>query len=102
MPNGDDKNWCRLCVTIDGFRSRHGRWPSHVRLPQICIGDLRRLFSPEDFAKINRKVLLIADERLVFVAEDDTGLRFAYGEEPPSAEVWLGVDIRPEFRGSID
>jgi len=28
MPNGDDKNWVRLCAALDGFFGRYGRWPT--------------------------------------------------------------------------
>jgi hypothetical protein len=105
MPNGALKNFSRLLITLDGFRSHFGRWPSRVRMPRVCLDDIRRVVSPEDFAKINNKVLLVANEhdRLEFVAEDDVGSSFDYGtrlahgesithgEERLPAEVWLGV-----------
>ena len=28
VPNGDDKNWVRLCGAIDGFRVKYVKWPS--------------------------------------------------------------------------
>ena len=92
MPNGHDKNWVRLCAIIDGFRMRHGRWPTRVRMPEGCIADLRdRVFTRRDFEKITAKVTLIPDEHSM-AAEDDRGASFAYGEKRPGARAWLGVD----------
>jgi hypothetical protein len=96
MPNGHDKNWIRLCITIDGFRMRHGGWPNRVFMPEVCIADLRdNLFTVRDFAKITAKITLVPDERSIF-AEDDSGASFTYGEECPSAAGWLGVDTEPD------
>ncbi|HEY0793169.1 MAG TPA: hypothetical protein VGD78_19045 [Chthoniobacterales bacterium] len=95
MPNGHDKNWVRLCVTINGFRMRYGRWPSRVRMPEGCIADLRdRLFTGPEFEKITAKITLIPDEQSI-VAEDDSGASFAYGEQRPGAGACLGVDTGP-------
>lgn len=96
MPNGHDKNWIRLCITIDGFRMRHGHWPNRVCMPEVCIADLQdRLFTARDFAKITAKITLVPEERSI-VAEDDSGASFIYGEECPSAAGWLGVDPEPD------
>jgi hypothetical protein len=105
MPNGNLKNFTRLLITLDGFRSHFGRWPSRVRMPRGCIDEIRQVVSPEDFAKINNKVLLVANEhdRLEIVAEDDIGSSLDYGTalthgesvthggERLPAGVWLGV-----------
>ncbi|MGK7905600.1 MAG: hypothetical protein AB4040_00010 [Synechococcus sp.] len=98
MPNGDDKNWIQLCATIDGFRVRYDRWPTRVRLFPGALNKIRnQLFTPEDYAKITAKLMLIADDAPM-VAEDDLGGRYSYGQEgfsserqPPRASKWLGV-----------
>ncbi|MBV9492130.1 MAG: hypothetical protein JO069_20745 [Verrucomicrobia bacterium] len=100
MPNGHDKNWVRLCITLAGFRARYGRWPSRVRLPRACLADLRDdLLTKEDFAKITERLTLVPDERAL-VAEDDQGASFTYGEtfsrpnRAASAREWLDVQPR--------
>lgn len=98
MPNGYDKNWIRLCVTIDGFFTRHGRWPNRVRIPAACATNLRdSLFKPATFHRLLDRVDVVVDES-GFFAEDDTGARFDYdscfrmpGGPTPSAATWLGV-----------
>lgn len=99
MPNGYDKNWVRLCAAINGFRLRHGRWPTRVRMRPLVLEDLREnVFSRRTFAKIEAKLELIADDALM-VAEDDTGAHYDYEKEGfpakrphPSAADWLGVE----------
>jgi hypothetical protein len=102
MPNGHDKNWIRLCAALDGFRARHGRWPTRVRMFQVSLEDLQSLFAAGDFARILSLVNLVADEASM-IAEDDTGASYNYGEEgfpaelpSPSAKQWLGVRSKPE------
>jgi hypothetical protein len=104
LPNGHDKNFDRLLMALRGFRSRHGRWPTRVRILPICLRDLREnLLTPEDFARVEAKVQLIEDENGEFLAEDDTGATFHYGrEEQPQdvsiseAQVWLGVSPKSD------
>lgn len=81
MPNGHDKNWVRLCAAIDGFRARHGHWPTRVRAYPIIIEDLHALFTAEDFAQITRRVELVEDDDAPVIAEDDNGNKFNYGTE---------------------
>jgi len=103
VPNGHDKNWIRVCAAIDGFRVRHGRWPTRVRLFPVALAELRdHLFTPADFAKINSKIALVADDAPM-VAEDDTGATYNYGKEgfskqkpDVSAAEWLAVKPKPE------
>jgi hypothetical protein len=105
MPNGNERNWVRLCASIDGFRKRHGVWPTRVRAQAICIGDLRGMFSPEDFDALCATIQLVVDEEASMVSEDEQGRTFDYGnegftpepEEDP-ARLWLGVTptIQPE------
>src|SRR5688572_24138566 len=101
MPNGHDKNWIRLCAALEGFRMRHGRWPTRVRLWPGALADIRdHLLTPEDFAKVAAKLQLIPEDAPM-IAEDDTGAMYNYGEEgfpnqrpTPRAIEWLGVDVR--------
>jgi hypothetical protein len=98
MPNGDDKNLIRLLGAIEGFRVRHGTWPTRVRIYPRMLQNIREhLLSPESFAKLTEKVQLIADEAPV-VAEDDQGNSYSYGAEgflasspDPRARDWLGL-----------
>ena len=103
MPNGHDKNWIRLCAAIDGFRSRYGRWPARVRMHEISLRDFDYLFTRQDLARITAKVALVPDEA-AFIAEDDSGGRYNYGEEgfperSPDirATAWLGVAPKPDL-----
>lgn len=106
MPNGHDRTWCRLCAAINGFRVRHGHWPTRVRLYPISLAEIRDdLFTPDDFAKILAKVQLIPDDAPM-IAEDDSGNHFNYGEEEfpderpsPDAAEWLGVLPLPDPLG---
>ena len=103
MPNGHDKNWIRVCAAIEGFRVRHGRWPTRVRLFPVALAELRdHLFTPDDFAKITSKIALVPDDAPM-IAEDDTGASYNYGKEGFSkkkpdirASDWLAVTPKPE------
>lgn len=102
MPNGHDKNWIRLCAAIDGFRLRHGRWPTRVRMHQLSLEDLQRLFKRSDLAKIQAKIKLVAEDASM-IAEDESGAQYDYGQEGfpserprPAAADWLGVKPPPE------
>lgn len=98
MPNGYDRNWVRLCAAINGFRLRHKRWPTRIRLTPSMLSNLREdIFTPESFKKIEEHVRFILDDAPV-VAEDDLGGRYSYGEQgfPKTqpdidARFWLGV-----------
>ena len=103
MPNGETKNWIRLCAAIDGFRARYGRWPTRVRLFDGALRNLESLFLPEDFRQLTDRVALVPDDAPM-IAEDDSGACYNYGKEdfPGSTGViraydWLGVSPRPEF-----
>ena len=87
-------------MTINGFRASYRRCPNRVRLPEICLADLRGLFTACDFAKITAKVALISDEQAEFLAEDDMGASFAYKGEPLRAEEWLGAN--PKTKDSTE
>ena len=104
MPNGHDKDWVRLCAAIVGFRVRYGRWPTRVRMHGLSLDDLRKhVFSRPDFAKLERKIKLVADSEMGMIAEDDSGARYDYEKEgfpplrpQPAAAEWLGVKPKPE------
>jgi hypothetical protein len=98
MPNGGDKNWIRLCAAIDGFRLRYDRWPSRIRLNPYSLEDLRYHILPiVEFARIEKQLKFISDEKAGMIAEDDTGAAYDYGNEgfpetrpDPDAREWLG------------
>lgn len=97
MPNGESKNWVRLCGAIKESRGRYGSWPTRIRLYPDLINDLRSILSEEEFAKVENKIHLIADD-LPFVAGDGEGRSYRHGEEGShtkepdiSPAEWLGV-----------
>lgn len=98
------KNWHRLCLTIDGFRSRFGCWPKRVFINRVQYDSIQHLFSKDAFNLIESKVALVPEDDLVskvgafIMAEDDEGRVFRYGRDghdwpPPDihADRWLGV-----------
>ena len=94
MPNGIDKNWYRMCGAIDGFRGRYERWPTRIRLNE---GAIENLFTEESFAKLEEKLTFVYDGS-PFVAEDDSGRSYNYGQEgfvdgksDILAQAWLSV-----------
>jgi hypothetical protein len=106
MPNGDDADWVRVCAAIDGFRVRHGRWPSRVRLFPVALEGLRdHVLTPAGFAVVQSVVELVADAQAPMVAEDGSGATYNFGwegfvrprpDEP--ARDWFGQAIlRPEL-----
>lgn len=97
--HGYDRNWERLCLTLEGFRARHGAWPKRVRMFPSCLDELRLLFRPSDFTAITSKVELVAGDA-GFFAENDTGQEFDYAREIDNgdltgeqAHAWLGVKL---------
>ncbi|MSR64215.1 MAG: hypothetical protein EXS18_00350 [Verrucomicrobiae bacterium] len=96
---GYDRNWERLCVTLEGFHVRYGTWPKRVRLFDACLDELRHLLRPADFASLTNKVALWSDNA-GFIAEDDEGHVFDYDQEIDNgsvtgeqAQAWLGVTL---------
>ena len=95
MPNGEGKNWVRLCAAIDGFRARYGAWPTMIKIPQIIIDDLRSYLGNEMFKKIGSRLTIIEDET-GFIAVDNQGRQYDYAQEgfpevPPDvpARIWF-------------
>jgi hypothetical protein len=109
MPNGDDKNWVRLCATLDAFYARFGHWPDRVRIRTECF-DLLRDFElgPAAFRGIQEKIELSPEDGITFIAEGGEGLRLEYDGEhgpfgnPVPARDWLGalsIEDRREIEG---
>jgi hypothetical protein len=115
MPNGNDKNWVRLCCAIDGFRSRYGVWPTTVRAHPFIVRNIRReLLTKQDLRKLNDKTKLIkgpmrmpgdgiAGPIVYLIAEDGKGRTFTYGSRRGKvrgiwARDWLGIEphVEPE------
>lgn len=101
MPNGSDKNWARVCRTIDGFRVRYGRWPKRLRLFPLAFVDLAsHVLTPLGFALVSSVVELVPEEDVTLIAEDGTGAEFTYGQdESPEGEAspltreWFGFAV---------
>jgi hypothetical protein len=72
MPNGENRNWVRFLKVLTGFNVRFGCWPTRLYLPRYIIDYLPNYLSKEDFSKIEEKLELIADDRLI-IAEDNEG-----------------------------
>ena len=73
-------------------------------MSQAQIDDIKSVFKPETFKKLESRIMLTADERAMVVAEDESGRRYVYGKEGfprkkrgIDAATWLGVepDIPP-------
>ena len=81
MPNGDDRNWDRLCGTIDLFREKYGRWPDVVRIQTACYLDLvSHLLSPVGYALVTSFVdLAVKADGYGFTAVGEPGQGFADG-----------------------
>ena len=109
MPNGDERNWSRVCSTIDGFRARYGQWPTGIRLPPVIFNNLvSRVLSPLGFALVSSVLTLISDDKLegVIIAFGGADAEFRYGDEEssgpgrgPHAFEFFGDDI---FREELD
>ena len=100
MPNGHDKNWVRFCAAVDGFRLKHGDWPTRLRVFPGALESLEALFSNEDFRRIQSIIALVADEEGSFIAEDDQGRQHNYGQVgfPPDRPI---PSTRDYFRYEI-
>ena len=99
MPNGVGKNWVRMCAAIDGFRVRYRSWPRQVRMSVRQIDDIKSVFKPETFKRLESRINLVAGANASVVAEDERGRAYDYGKagfprkKPrPDAASWLGVE----------
>ena len=100
MPNGHDRDWIRFCSAVDAFRATHGCWPTRMRMDAGYIRNFQRdFFLPETWKKLQERIEIVESDKS-FVAEDDDGHSYQYGQEPMpehradiNASEWLGVDI---------
>jgi len=98
MPNGNSRNLDRLLATLQGFKAKHGHWPTQVRVSKGLIEDLKHTLTTDGYEKLVSKVALITSPTRQFEihAEDDYGLGFAYGDpmaergNEDNIESWLG------------
>jgi hypothetical protein len=96
VPNGNDKNWLRVCGAIDRFREQHGRWPERVRLMPIAFVDLvNHVLTPIGFALVSSIVEIVSDELADVIADDESSV---HGQDLPvtsdlSAYEWFGQAI---------
>ncbi len=97
MPNGEEKNWIRLCGAIDGFRSRYKNWPTRIRLGSSYLNDIRSILKPDDYIKLQNRLDIVVDN-VHIIAEDDSGRKYDYEKEgfaetkpDVKAKDWLGI-----------
>lgn len=97
MPNGEGKNWIRLCGAIDGFRSRHESWPTIIRLGSTYLDNIRSILKPNEYIKLLTKLNIVVDN-VHIIAEDDSGRNYDYEKEgfpetkpDVKARDWLGI-----------
>lgn len=100
MPNGIDKNWCRMCAAINGFCVRYSSWPTRIRIPE---GAIEYLFTEETFARLEEKIRIVYDGS-PYIAEDEAGRSYNYGQAGFSAQApnihacdWLNVEPDSEI-----
>jgi len=91
MPNGDDKNWFRICSVVDEFRTRHGHWPTSVRLPPAYFENVvGHVLSPIGFALVSSALAIFSDDEILadvpIIAEGGCGDSIRCGDGPSSAE----------------
>jgi len=97
MPNGVERNYIRFLSVLEGFYVRFGSWPTRIYLPPYIIDYLPKFLTQEEFSRIEEKLELIADDKLI-VAEDNEGRRHDFMKEgfPSHADVkpsqWLGIN----------
>ena len=96
MPNGDDKNWIRLCVTINGFRVKYGMWPERVRMSSFMLENLRHLFHPSTFSVLQSQLPIEKTTEESIEVFDREGRQFTYGDLTDgdldiSSLEWLGI-----------
>ena len=80
MPNGESRNWIRLQITLKGFRSQYGHWPTVITVEPHLIEELQDKLTPADFQKLRAKLQLIPDTDKPFVCQDTMGNTFTYDQ----------------------
>ena len=97
MPNGEDKNWVRLCIAVNGFRARYQKWPETALLSKWTAEDIKSLFKPLTYEAVLTKLEIVEVEDDAHIElVDKAGNSFKYGEgkdfEPDvDASSWFGV-----------
>jgi hypothetical protein len=105
MPNGYDKNWLRVCWTIDKFRARYGRWPKRVKLsPVIYLNLVGSVLSPLGYALVSSVVELYHGEYPENVspitAEGEDGAQTGY-DDPEERELGSQVTATDWFGHAV-
>ncbi len=104
MPNGADKNFRRMVITVAAYHARFKDRPAEVRMAPWALQEMAHLLDAENFALLASRLRLVTTLRTSFAAGSKRG-RVVYehmGEGPGAqdlqeAEAWLGVRVRPEF-----
>ena len=97
MPNGDDKNWVRLCIAVERFRARYQKWPETALLNKGTAEDIKQLFKPLTYEAVLMKLEIVEVEDAYHIElVDKAGNSFKYGEERDfeqgeDANSWFGV-----------
>lgn len=91
----------RFIEAINGFRSKHGCWPSKVLAEEATIAHLATVsLTPLGFFLLQSKLEVVVGEQGRILALGDGGEVFDYGEEGwqesdghrHDAMQWLGLD----------
>ena len=97
MPNGEDKNWVRLCIAVEGFRARYQKWPGPALISKDIAETIKQLFEPLTYEAVLMKleIVEVEDEAHIELV-DKAGNNFKYGEEwdfepDVDASSWFGV-----------
>jgi len=62
MPSGEDRNWVRLCIAVDGFRARYQKWPETALLSKGTAEDIKSLFKPLTYQAVLTKLEIVEVE----------------------------------------
>jgi len=96
MPNGESRNWIRMCAAINGYRARYCEWPKRIRVAKYFPEELELVATQEQLNLLASKIELIADGS-EYVAEGDNNQSYSYGKESfpdtqpdISAQEWIG------------
>ena len=77
MPNGDEKNWTRLCAAVSGFHQRHGKWPEIARLTEGAVDEIKEYcLTDSQFKHLSSRLSIMIENSQVFRVEDQKGLLY--------------------------
>ena len=97
MPNGEDRNWSRLCIAVNGFRARYQKWPETALLSKDMAEDIKGLFKHLTWEAVLTKLeIVVVDDPYHIELVDKAGNSFKYGEEwdfeqDGDVDSWFGV-----------